>query len=130
CRRWSFDSSDWRAARRARHDFLEELTALATPESDIRGAEIIFGELTANAAQYAPGHLDVALDLDGEKPVLHFIDRGAGCSMVAPPDPRDLVEHGRGFWLLHRLGGEITIEVLPGFGSRISVGLPVVRKAV
>ncbi len=130
CRRWSFDSADCSAARRTRHEFVEELAAYATPESDLKAAEIIFGELSANVAQYAAGRVDVAVDWNDDAPVIHFIDRGGGCSMPTPPLPSTLAEHGRGFWLLHRLGGEIDIEVLPGFGTQISVGLPVVRSRV
>ncbi|MBV8197474.1 MAG: SpoIIE family protein phosphatase [Candidatus Eremiobacteraeota bacterium] len=127
CRRWMFDSSDCYAARRARHEFVDELAACATPESDLKAAEIIFGELTANAAKHAAGRVNVALEWSERTPVLHFIDRGAGCAMSAPPHPAELTEHGRGLWLLHRLGGEIDIEVLPDYGCQISVGLPVVR---
>ncbi|MBV9028049.1 MAG: SpoIIE family protein phosphatase [Candidatus Eremiobacteraeota bacterium] len=127
-RRWTFDSSDGYAARRARHELVDELSSCVTPESDVKGAEIIFGELTANAAKHAAGRVDVALEWTGDAPVLHFIDRGGGCAMIAPPHPGELTEHGRGFWLLQRLGGEINIEVLPGFGCQISVGLPVVRR--
>ena len=127
-RRWTFDSSDGHSARRARHELVDELSSCVTPDSDVKGAEIIFGELAANAAKHAAGRVDVALEWSDDAPVLHFIDRGGGCAMIAPPHPSELTEHGRGFWLLHRLGGQINIDVLPGFGCQISVGLPVVRR--
>lgn len=122
---WRFDSSDWRSARNARHEFLAALEATADPQSDFKGAELIFGELVANVAQYAAGPIDVALDWHEGRAVLHFIDRGKG---YVPPkhQPKDLLtEHGRGLWLIRRLGAELSLELLPGFGTHVRTALPI-----
>jgi serine phosphatase RsbU (regulator of sigma subunit)/anti-sigma regulatory factor (Ser/Thr protein kinase) len=124
---WRFDSQDWRSARLARHEFVECLHGTAERESDIKGAELIFGELIANVAQHAAGPLEVALDWHGAHPVLHVIDRGKGYATGERRQEDLLVEHGRGLWLVQRLGAQLDVEILPGFGSHVRAVLPIWR---
>ena len=56
----------------------EHLGAGAHDGSDLKAAELIFGELTANVAQHAGGRIDVALEWRDGIAVLHVIDRGEG----------------------------------------------------
>jgi anti-sigma regulatory factor (Ser/Thr protein kinase) len=125
--RWAFDSQDWRAARLARHEFVDVLQGLAKPESDVKAAELIFGELAANVAQHAAGPLEIALEWKGATPVLHFIDRGKGYEECERMRAELLTEHGRGLWLAQRLGAQLRVELLPGFGTHVSAVLPVSR---
>lgn len=121
--RWAFDSGDWRAARRVRHKFLSRLSEWAEPGSDLKSAELIFGELAANVAQHAPGLIQLALEPRDGAAVLHIIDRGAGYAMQA--NAADLLtEHGRGLWLIQRLGAKLSVETLPGFGTHLRAVLP------
>jgi anti-sigma regulatory factor (Ser/Thr protein kinase) len=124
--RWTFDSGDWRAARLARREFAASLSALA-PEGDLRAAELIFGELTANVAQHAGGSIEAALEWRGERAVLHITDRGAGYPSTECTAADLLTEHGRGLWLIQRLGARLTVEVLPGFGTHVRAELPITR---
>lgn len=124
---WTFDSQDWRSARLARHEFVDCLHASAEPQSDIKGAELIFGELVANVAQHAAGPLEIALDWHRARPVLHVIDRGKGYAACERGQEDVLLEHGRGLWLVQRLGAQLEVEILPGFGSHVRALLPIRR---
>jgi serine phosphatase RsbU (regulator of sigma subunit)/anti-sigma regulatory factor (Ser/Thr protein kinase) len=128
--RWTFDSSDWRAARRVRREVLANLEACAEPGSDLKAAELIFGELAANAAQHAGGPIDVALEWRDRAAVLHLIDRGEGYTTAEEREADLLTEHGRGLWLVQRLGAELTVEPLPGFGTHVRAVLPITSATI
>jgi serine phosphatase RsbU (regulator of sigma subunit)/anti-sigma regulatory factor (Ser/Thr protein kinase) len=127
CRRWAFDSHDWHAARVARHEFVAHIEAAAAPGSDIKAAELIFGELAANVAQHAAGPAEIALDWRSHRAVLHMIDRGKGYT-CADREAELLKEHGRGLWLVQRLGARLDVEILPGFGTHVQAVLPVLSR--
>jgi anti-sigma regulatory factor (Ser/Thr protein kinase) len=123
--RWTFESGDWHAARRARHEFVASLEAAGCALADVKASELIFGELTANVAQHAVGPLDVALHWAGRSAVLHVVDRGEGYATSERTEPDDLLtESGRGLWLVGRLGAQLNVELLPGFGAHVSAVLP------
>jgi anti-sigma regulatory factor (Ser/Thr protein kinase) len=123
--RWTFEPGDWHTARRARREFVACLEAAGAAQSDIKAAELIFGELTANVAQHAAGPIDIALDLTAKNPVLHVIDRGEGYAPSERKEPVDLLtERGRGLWLVGRLGAQLSVEILPGFGTHVRAVLP------
>ena len=123
-RRWAFHSSDWRAARRARREFVAHLEACAGPGTDLKAAELIFGELTANVTQHADGPIQVALETHGRNAVLHVVDRGEGFAATESRMVDLLTEHGRGLWLIQQLGAQLEVEVLPGFGTHVRAVLP------
>ncbi len=125
--RWTFDSSNWRAARRARREFAESLASAAEPEADLRAAELIFGELAANVAQHAGGPIEAALEWRGTHAVLHITDRGEGYASTKRKAADLLTESGRGLWLVQRLGAQLSVEVLPGFGTHVRAELPIKR---
>lgn len=124
--RWTFESGDWHAARQTRHEFVARLEAGASAQSDLKAAELIFGELTASVAQHAAGALDIALDWTATNAVLHVIDRGEGYAAKERGEPADLpTEQGRGLWVAGRLGAQLSVEILPGFGTHVRAVLPV-----
>ena len=122
--RWAFDSVDFQAARLARKGFLARLEASAQPGVDLKAAELIFGELTANVAQHAAGQIDVALEWSGNA-VLHVIDRGRGYVYAERSAADPWTEHGRGLWLIEQLGAALSVERLPRFGTHVRAVLPV-----
>jgi serine phosphatase RsbU (regulator of sigma subunit)/anti-sigma regulatory factor (Ser/Thr protein kinase) len=125
--RWTFESGDRHSARRARREFVASLKDGASPDSDVKAAEFIFGELTANVAQPA-ARVEIALEWTTNNAVLHVIDRGGGYAGMERDQPADLLtEHGRGLWLIGRLGAQLSVEVLPGFGTHVRAVLPVLR---
>jgi serine phosphatase RsbU (regulator of sigma subunit)/anti-sigma regulatory factor (Ser/Thr protein kinase) len=125
CRRWRFEAGDWRAARVARREFIEVLEASASPESDFKAIELIFGELVANVAQHAAGPLEVAFEWRDRDAVLHLIDRGDGDVPTDRPKADLMTEHGRGLWLVQRLGAQLDVEILPGVGAHVQAILPI-----
>jgi len=127
CKRWEFDSRDWHAARTARREFVACLEASAAPKSDLKSAELIFGELAANVAQHAAGLVEMALDWRAQHAVLHVIEHRDPHT----PDtrlPSLLTEQERGFWLVERLGARLDVGVLPGFGVHVQAVMPVVSR--
>ncbi|HYL27625.1 MAG TPA: SpoIIE family protein phosphatase, partial [Candidatus Nitrosotalea sp.] len=123
--RWRFDSDDWSQARAARRELLEHLEARARSGSDVKAAELILGELIANVAQHAGGRLDVSLEWRAGNAVLHVVDRGAGFAPASTGEADLLTEYGRGLWLIQRLGAQLRVERLPGFGTHVEAKLPI-----
>lgn len=127
--RWAFHSSDSRAARAVRRAFLRALSSEAKPESDLKAAEVIFGELAANVAQHAGGAVEIALTWDDGRATLHVIDRGEGYPSTERSLADLLTEHGRGLWLVQRLGAQLDVELLPGYGAHARARLPIERRS-
>lgn len=125
--RWTFDSGSWRAARLARREFAQCLAEAGAPENEVRAAELIFGELAANVAQHVGGTIEAALDWRGANAVLHVTDRGEGYATTECEAADLLTEHGRGLWIVQRLGAKISLEILPGFGTHVRAELPLTR---
>lgn len=112
-RRWTFESSDHRAASRARQEFLAELAAWAVPGSDLKSAQLIFRELAADVARRGGDRIEFALERRDGAAVLHVIDQARA---IGPrPNLREI----------HPLKGRLEVEVLPGFGTHVRVMLPV-----
>jgi anti-sigma regulatory factor (Ser/Thr protein kinase) len=124
---WSFEAENARAAQSARGAFLETLRREATLESDLSGAEIVFGELIGNVVRHAPGPIDVSLEWRNEQAVLHVIDRGPGFEYAPPSDVDLLREDGRGLWLTSQFSEHTYVERLPNYGTHVCVRLHVWR---
>jgi serine phosphatase RsbU (regulator of sigma subunit)/anti-sigma regulatory factor (Ser/Thr protein kinase) len=124
---WSFDAEDAMAAHGARSSFIDFLRA-GGDEGDFASAEMIFGELIGNVVRYAPGPIDVGLEWNGERPVLHVLDRGPSFDLAAALPDDILSETGRGLFIVDALGDGLRADAVPGRGNHIRVGLPVRRK--
>jgi GAF domain-containing protein len=121
--RWSFSSEDPRAARAVRAAFFSRLWE-RDPGVDLDATKVIFGELIANVARHAPGPVDIGLAARDGAAVLHVVDRGSGYASAGISGASTFAEHGRGLWLIDRLGGKLSVEPLPHYGSHVSVQLP------
>jgi anti-sigma regulatory factor (Ser/Thr protein kinase) len=111
----------------ARAIFRRYLEANATEDSDLYGAELIFGELIANVARHAPGELEANLSWVDGAAVLEVRDRGDGFRLcVALPGEQS--ENARGLFLVAAYGSGLVQEA-DQTGSRIRVVLPVRRRA-
>ena len=127
-RHWSLDASDAVRAQSARFSFVHHLEEEATPESDFASAELIFGELVGNVVRYSPGRVDIDLEWNDERPILHVIDRGDPFALH-PSLPDDILsENGRGLFIVRSLGEDLTVRPVPGGGNHVSVALPVYRR--
>ncbi len=121
--RWRFASPDERAAGAARHAYAQRLRQLGIPEDEVVSGELIFGELVGNAYRYAPGEVEVVLDVSAAAPVLHVFDTGEGFE-YRPRLPSDLLaERGRGLFLVTALAEEVSAELRRPSGSHVRVVL-------
>jgi PAS domain S-box-containing protein len=125
---WVFHSHDAMRAEGARFQFVERLRELATPESDLPSAELIFGELIGNVVRHGPGSIDVDLEWEGERAVLHVMDRGPHFEPVVALPGDVWSEDGRGLFLIAALGEDFAYAPLPVRGNHLSVVLPVRRR--
>jgi anti-sigma regulatory factor (Ser/Thr protein kinase) len=117
-----FSSTDFRAMRAARADFVRLLRAHVGPEADVESAALAFGELVANAMRHAPpGEVRVTLRWAGAKPTLSVSDCGAGFTFDPMlPDTGQI--GGRGLYIVNHLAGPVRVERTGG-GCSVSVDL-------
>ena len=124
---WLFQADHAKAATDARCSFVNQLRREGADQEDVDISEVIFGELVANVVRHAPGPIDIALEWQDDRAVLHVTDRGGGFSRTKHRHEDPLRESGRGLWLVERFGGAIEVERLEGFGTHVRVVLPVRR---
>ena len=107
--------------------FRERVAELATPASDVAGAELIYGELVGNAVRYAPGQVEVRLEIDdGDPPVLTVRDYGPGLHYHPWKPRRDpYAESGRGLAIVELLARDIAVDRPSDGGTVIRAVLPV-----
>lgn len=115
--RWSFHTDDAERASAARRTLGLLLEARGANERERFSAEVVFGELLANTARYAPGEVDVALDLSGRAPVLHVLDTGPGFRFISQLPDDLLSERGRGIYIVSTLTRAFSVVGRPGGGS-------------
>lgn len=115
--RWSFPSPDGSASKRVRAEVMEMLRHRGAVQSDVADAELVLGELLGNVVRHTGGDVDVAIDLSGEAPVLHVLDRGPGFTFHARL-PRDLMsESGRGLYIAAMLTEDLSVARRADGGS-------------
>ena len=101
----------------------------ASADSDIAGAELIFGELLANVVRHAGGAGTFRLDWVGANAWLIVEDRGGGFREAPRGSLHDpAAEQGRGLGLVTLLAVEVTVSNREDGGARVCVVLPVERK--
>ncbi|HEX3464334.1 MAG TPA: ATP-binding protein [Candidatus Elarobacter sp.] len=96
--------------------------------SDLDGAELVVGELLANAVRHGAPPFGVCIDWHEDPPMLCVVDRGPGMRPLYPaPDPQS--ERGRGLLLVRALAGDVVVDspTEDHSGTRIVVALPVRR---
>lgn len=124
--RWQFEAADARSAQAMRKQYLSVLGSLCALDDDtIAACSMVFSELIGNAVRHAPGPLSASLERRGDEIALHVVDTGPGFSYY-PTLPQDLwAEGGRGLYLISHLSRAVEVEGLPGFGSHVTVTLPI-----
>jgi anti-sigma regulatory factor (Ser/Thr protein kinase) len=129
-RYWSYvgDRADEAAGtRRAIRDFLEGQAD--SKASDLDSAELVAGELIANAVLHGAPPFGICIDWHDDPPILCVVDRGRGMRPVYPA-PEPMSEGGRGLLLVRALAGEVVVDACSesGSGTRVVVALPVQRR--
>jgi anti-sigma regulatory factor (Ser/Thr protein kinase) len=128
-RYWSYVGSRTEQIACVRRDvrrFLEEQADAR--RSDLDAAELVVGELLANAVRHGGPPYGVCIDWHEDPPMLCVVDRGPGMRPLYPaPDPQS--EHGRGLLLVRALAGEVVVDspTEDRSGTRVVVALPVHR---
>ncbi len=115
--RWAFDALAGEAAGATRREIVARLARRGVGDADLVMAELVYAELVGNVARYAPGPVEVALDLSGEHAVLHVVDAGVGFQHN-PRLPTDaLAESGRGLYIVSTIAEEFAVTRCPGGGA-------------
>jgi len=129
-RYWSYVGDCVEETSRVRPDvrrFLE--TQADTDRSDLFAAELVVGELVANAVRHGAPPFGFCIDWHDDPPMLCVVDRGRGMRPVYPAPGLDS-ESGRGLLLVRELAGEIVVDSAGADreGTRVVVALPVHRR--
>lgn len=97
--------------------------------SDLDGAELVVGELLANAVQHGAPPYGICVDWHDDPPILCVVDRGRGMRPLYPA-PGPASEHGRGLLLVRALAGDVVVDGdgVERSGTRVVVSLPVRRR--
>jgi hypothetical protein len=119
---WKLTPGDFAGAMRARRAFVLLVRSIALPQSDIDGAELIFGEIAANGVEYGPATVTLALYRQGDELALavHGGSRFADGLETTRPAVSD--SRGRGLFFVRSVARRIEPS---GRGGPTTVILPV-----
>ena len=128
---WSYVGDCVEETSRVRPNVRRFLERQADAEqSDLDAAELVVGELVANAVRHGAPPFGICIDWHDDPPMLCVVDRGPGMRPVySAPDTTS--ERGRGLLLVRALAGEIVVDSARAErdGTRVVVALPVHRRA-
>jgi anti-sigma regulatory factor (Ser/Thr protein kinase) len=124
---FTFRIADASLANNARAIFQRYLAAQVDADSDVDGAELIFGELLGNVARHAPGAIDVRLRWNGLVAILEVGDSGPGYAINDVHLPGDFAESRRGLFLVAAFGRDLRVRHHEG-RTTTTVTLPVTRR--
>lgn len=94
-------------------------------QDELADAELITGELLANAVDHSQGSIWVSLDWSGPRPMLTVRDMGTMFTLpVTAPDMAQ--PRGRGLWLVSQLAPELSVAARRA-GKMVEAVLPVTK---
>ncbi len=128
--RWSFPSSDAATAGGVRREFARILRSAHASDAEVSDAVTVFGELLGNVVRHTNDHVEAALDMTVEEPVLHVLDRGPGFRFYARLPKDDMSESGRGLYIATQLARDVSVVPRPDGGSHARVVLKMKRPRV
>jgi serine phosphatase RsbU (regulator of sigma subunit)/anti-sigma regulatory factor (Ser/Thr protein kinase) len=122
--RWAFAPLDVHAATSVREDLVRILDELGVSSANTTTTELVFSELVSNVIRHGTDEVEVALDLSGDAPVLHALDRGPGFAYSARL-PMDIMSAGgRGLFIVRSLTHDLVVTKRTGGGSHARAVLP------
>jgi serine phosphatase RsbU (regulator of sigma subunit)/anti-sigma regulatory factor (Ser/Thr protein kinase) len=124
---WDVDASDPSSAAAVRTQFVAFLSRFVDPRTDLFPAELILGELLANAVEHAPGPVHVELAWRGDEPFLSVRDNGRGFVPRAHLPDDVFCESGRGLFLIDAFARGFTSSTRLEGGTDVCVVLPFTR---
>jgi serine phosphatase RsbU (regulator of sigma subunit)/anti-sigma regulatory factor (Ser/Thr protein kinase) len=125
---WDVDASDPSSAAAVRTQFVAFLSRFVEAETDLFPAELILGELLANAVEHAPGPVHVELAWRGDEPFLSVRDNGRGFAPRARLPEDVFSESGRGLFLISAFARSVTSSTRLEGGTDVCVVLPFTRR--
>lgn len=114
---WRFHSDDANAFAATREAIRGQLEKLRFESEARMTAEMIFAELIGNVVRYAPGAIEVVLDVRSGRPTIHVMDSGPSFSYAPRLPTNPLSESGRGLFLVKQLSQEFNVSPRPEGGS-------------
>ncbi|MEA2784301.1 MAG: hypothetical protein QOF71_405 [Candidatus Eremiobacteraeota bacterium] len=129
-RYWSYVGDCVEETNRVRPEIRRFLEKQADAgESDLDAAELVVGELVANAVRHGAPPFGICIDWHDDPPMLCVVDRGRGMRPMYPA-PDTFSERGRGLLLVRALAGEVVVDSASAGreGTRVVVALPVQRR--
>lgn len=124
---WRFDSGTEIQAGPVRRAMMRYLRGEAYARTDFEAAEVIFGELLANAINHAPGEVSVQLDCSSRYPIVRVKDQSGTFAIFPVINRHVLTERGRGLMIIRALARRLVVTPLPSGGTEISVELPTIE---
>jgi predicted ArsR family transcriptional regulator/anti-sigma regulatory factor (Ser/Thr protein kinase) len=123
---WYLDRGVRTAVTELRREIKAQLVRHADASPDeLADAELIAGELLANAVDHSQGPIWVALDWTEPRPTLRVRDMGTMFTLpVTAPDVAQ--PRGRGLWLVSQLAPELSVAARRA-GKTVEAVLPVTR---
>jgi len=117
--RWSrqITAAKSAAISESRHEFARVLRERGLGEDDVESAVMILGELLANACEHGRMPVEVLLSSRGSALELRVDDGGVDVQRPHKRDPNSL--RGRGFEIIERLGGRISLRGRPRSSVRV-----------
>lgn len=101
----------------SRHELARVLSERGFGEEDVESAVMILGELLANACEHGRMPVEVMLSSRGAELELRVDDGGVDVRRPRKRDPNSL--RGRGFEIIERLGGRISLRGRPRSSVRV-----------
>jgi anti-sigma regulatory factor (Ser/Thr protein kinase) len=127
--RWAFAVLDSTAATEARNGIVRVLHEYGATGADTGLTERVFSELLGNVVRYGGDSVECALDVSGDAPVLHVLDRGPGFTYNATLPVDVLSESGRGLFIVWSLTHDLSVTRRQDGGSHARAVLPFVIRA-
>jgi len=127
--RWSIAMLDRDVATVARRGIVRVLREYGATETETDIAELVFSELLGNVVRYGGDEVEFALDISGDAPVLHALDRGPGFTYSTRLPINALSENGRGLFIVQALTRDLNITRRNGGGSHARAVLPFAIRA-
>jgi serine phosphatase RsbU (regulator of sigma subunit)/anti-sigma regulatory factor (Ser/Thr protein kinase) len=127
--RWLFAVDDQDAAREARHEVVAFLHDRGANDVDTGLTELVFSELLGNVVRHCSADVEFALDMSGDVPILHALDRGPGFTYNARL-PQDIMsDSGRGLFIVRSLLSDLNITRRTDGGSHARAVMPFTIRA-
>jgi serine phosphatase RsbU (regulator of sigma subunit)/anti-sigma regulatory factor (Ser/Thr protein kinase) len=122
--RWVFAVGDQVAAREARQEIVAVLHDRGATDADTGLTELVFSELLGNVVRHCSEEVEFALDISGDVPILHTLDRGPGFTYNARL-PKDIMsDSGRGLFIVRSLISDLNITRRTDGGSHARAVMP------